>query len=217
MMWCGAVPVAVLMAAVVCGPPRTTFPPTQQGIRTVVDTTFYDTEGVTRAQWLASMRAGARRAGVRPPFVAYTAWEARWSYPSSQMWPTGCEPRAPVIDLTIRYTMPRLVPDSGVALEDMVEWRRHATALWRHEEGHALRAFRAAVEMRDSITHVRAPSCTSLQPMVASAMDAVVRKYRALQMSYDARTEHGARQGAILVLPGITRVPADTAYRDTFP
>jgi predicted secreted Zn-dependent protease len=198
-----------------CGRSSTTLP-SPPGVRAAVDTTYYETEGSTRRQWLASMHAAARAAGVRAPYLAHTAWQTRWSYAGSRLTTLGCEARLPSIDLTIHYTMPRLVSDSGVAPEDALEWRRHAMSLWRHEEGHALRALRAAAEMRDSLSRVRAPSCASLQPTIARAMDAVERKYRALQEAYDARTGHGARQGAVLALPGV-RLPVDTTYRDTVP
>ena len=190
--------------------------PSTPGVRAVVDTTFYETGGVTRRQWLASMRAAAARAGVRPPYLAHTAWQTRWSYGASRATTLGCEARLPVIEVTIRYTMPRLASDSGVSLEEMLEWRRHSASLWRHEEGHGLRALRAATEMRDSLSRLRAPDCEALRLVAARAMDAVMRKHRALQDAYDARTAHGARQGAALMLPGM-RPPVDTTYRDTMP
>jgi predicted secreted Zn-dependent protease len=186
-------------------------------VRAVVDTTFYDADGVTPRAWLVSMRAAALRAGVRPPYLANTSWQTRWSYATSRITARGCEPRQPVVEVTIRYTMPRLVSDSGVALEDMLEWRRHSISLWRHEEGHALRALRAATEMRDSLARFRTPTCAALQSSVARAMDAVVLKYRALQDAYDARTAHGSRQGALMIMSGAARLPVDTTYRDTLP
>jgi predicted secreted Zn-dependent protease len=183
----------------------------------VVDTTFYRTDGLTRRQWLASMRAGAQRAGVNVPFLAHTEWQTRWSYASSRNSGRGCAPISPMVEVTIRYTMPRLASDSGVALEDMLEWRRHSASLWRHEEGHAARALRAAAEMRDSLWALHTPGCAALQPAASRAIAAVMAKYRALQADYDARTGHGARQGAMLLLPGVARLPVDTTYRDTLP
>ena len=207
---------ACLLLVSACGPPVTSLP-SAPGVRAVVDTTFYEVEGVTRRQWLASMRPAAQRAGVPAPYLAHTEWQARWSYGTSRSTARGCEAQLPVIEVTIRYTMPRLGSDSGVAPDDVLEWRRHATSLWRHEEGHALRALRAATEMRDSLYRIRAPTCASLPSTVSRAMDAVVLKYRALQEAYDSRTIHGARQGAVLIPPGMTRLSVDTTYRDTIP
>jgi predicted secreted Zn-dependent protease len=205
-----------LALAAGCGPSPSALPSTP-GVRATVDTIYYGTEGVTRAQWMASMRIGARRAGVPAPFLAHTAWQTRWTYGSSQLTARGCEARQPSVDLTISYTMPRLASDSGVAREDLAEWRRHLTSLWRHEEGHGLRAFRAAREMRDTLAHVRAPSCGALPMLLARSMDALLQKYRALQEGYDARTGHGSRQGAMLIPSGNVRLAADTTFRDTLP
>jgi predicted secreted Zn-dependent protease len=207
---------AVLAVAVACGPSTASLP-SVAGVKATVDTSYYDAEGVTRRQWLASMRASAQRAGIRVPFLAHTSWQTRWSYATSRSTSMGCEARLPGVEVMIRYTMPRLVSDSGVAPEDVLEWRRHMTSLWRHEEGHAIRAMRAATEMRDSLAHFRAPSCGALQSAVSRTMDAIVQKYRGLQDAYDARSGHGARQGAILLLPGMARLTVDTTFRDTVP
>jgi len=197
--------------------PATPGLPSTPGVRTVVDTTYYDAEAFTRGQWLASMRVAAPRAGVRVPYLAHTTWQTRWAYGTPRTTALGCEPRIPVIEVTVHYTMPRLTSDSGVALEDMLEWRRHAASLWQHEEGHGLRALRAATEMRDSLARLRAPNCAALPGTVSRAMNAVMAKYQALQDAYDARTRHGARQGAVLILSQGLRLPLDTTYRDTTP
>ena len=105
--------------------------------------------------------------------------------------------------------------DSAVAKKDLREWRRYIVSLWRHEEGHAIRAMRESAEVRDSLT--RAPSCSLLGPSISRAQDAVRRKHRALQVRYDSLTRHGARQGALFILPGVTQVSVDTTYRDTMP
>ena len=73
-----------------CGPSATGLP-TAPGVRAVVETTFYEAEGLTRRQWLASMRAAAQRAGVHAPYLAHTAWQTRWSYGTSRTTARGCE------------------------------------------------------------------------------------------------------------------------------
>lgn len=206
-----------LAALTTAGGQPATLLPHDVGLRIVIDTVFYEAEGRERRQWVRSMRAGAQRAGLRAPYFAYTRSQATWSYASSRSGGAGCAARLPIVELSIRYTMPRLVADSAIAEEDVLEWRRYVTSLWRHEEGHALRAYREASEMRDSLVRLRAPSCAAMNATVARVMGAVERKHRALQQAYDTRTRHGARQGAVLLMPGVTRFPLDTSYRDTEP
>lgn len=47
-------------------------------------------------------------------------------------------------------------------------------------------------------------------------MDAVLFKYNTLQDRYDAQTAHGARQGAMLIVPGV-RLPLGTTCCDALP
>jgi Predicted secreted Zn-dependent protease len=122
------------------------------------------------------------------PYIGHTTWQSHWSYASSAVTALGCQAQSPSVELTIHYLMPRLASDSGVAPEDLLEWRRHAISLWRHEEGHALRAVRGAAEMRDSLSRLRADDCTALRSSIPGAMDAVLFKYKALRDRYDAQT-----------------------------
>ncbi len=191
--------------------------PTVVGVRSRVDTTYYEADGQNRREWLVSMRIAARSAGVPAPYLAYTSSQTRWSYASSRMTPRGCTPSLPLIELTIRYTMPRLVGDSSVTEEEWREWRRYLGSLWRHEEGHAVRAMREAAEVRDSLTRARTPSCGALGASVSRAQIAVRSKHRALQVRYDSLSRHGARQGALFILPGVSHATVDTMYRDTIP
>lgn len=191
--------------------------PTVVGVRSRVDTTYYEADGQNRREWLVSMRIAARSAGVPAPYLAYTSSQTRWSYASSRMTPRGCTPSLPLIELTIRYTMPRLVGDSSVTEEEWREWRRYLGSLWRHEEGHAVRAMREAAEVRDSLTRARTPSCGALGASVSRAQIAVRSKHRALQVRYDSLSRHGARQGALFILPGVSHATIDTTYRDTIP
>src|SRR5688572_16452387 len=117
--------------------------PPVPGVRAIVDTAYYEIDARERRQWMSAMRVGARRAGISPPFVAHTRTQARWRYTGSQSATGGCQARSPAVEVTIHYLMPRLVADT-VDEEDMMEWRRYLVSLWRHEEGHAVRALREA-------------------------------------------------------------------------
>lgn len=187
------------------------------GVRIAVDTTFYDAMGTTPREWLASARRNAATAGVRAPYLANTRWQARWVYPSSRVTLNGCEAQFPSVSLEIMFVMPRLAADSAVSTEDRVEWLRFLHSLWTHEEGHALRGVRAAAEMRDSLQHIHTESCVALSPRVGDAVRKVLAKYTILQALYDERTQHGARQGAVIIPVRGARLPVDTTYRDSVP
>ena len=76
---------------------------------------------------------------------------------------------------------------------------------------------RESAEVRDSLRRARTPSCGALGSSISRAQAAVRTKHRALQVRYDSLTRHGARQGALFILPGVTQLSVDTTYRDTIP
>ncbi|MEO8622152.1 MAG: DUF922 domain-containing protein [bacterium] len=199
-----------------CGaPPSTAASPA--GVRVAVDTTFYDASGTTPREWLVSARRSAAEAGVRVPFLATTGWSTRWTYASSRVTSIGCETRFPVVSLNIKFVMPRLVADSVVSTEDRLEWLRFMHSLWSHEQGHALRGVRAAAEIHDSLERLHTAACTQLSPALSEAVRKVLEKYTTLQAAYDTRTQHGARQGAMIIPVRGARLAVDTTFRDTVP
>ena len=151
------------------------------------------------------------------PYLANTGWSTRWTYRSSRMTSIGCEVQFPTISLDIRFVMPRLVSDSAVSTEDRFEWLRFMHSLWAHEQGHATRGIRAVAEIRDSLQRIHTESCASLSPTAAEAARKVQAKYTALQAAYDERSQHGARQGAIIIPVRGARLAVDTTFRDTVP
>jgi predicted secreted Zn-dependent protease len=187
-----------------------------QELRVVMDTTYYRVVGSTRWEWRESKRVAARRAGVTPPFTAQAQWNTRWWDGVPTVVPDGCVARGPGVELTVHYTMPHFVPGPETAPEEMREGRRYIAALWEHEEGHAARGYRAAVEARDSLLSVIAPTCAELHGRLAWAVWAVKRKYAALDSAYDVRTDHGTLQGVTL-LSERERRSLGAPYRDTLP
>jgi predicted secreted Zn-dependent protease len=207
------VPLVSAALALACGPPSTV--PSAGWARVAVDTIFYDVVGRTPQDWLVSMAANARPAGVPRPFQALTEWSTQYRYPSSRMSPRGCMAVSPSVELRLRIRMPRLRADSGADSLALAEWARFDRALHRHEEGHAARAARAAAELADSITSIRAPTCVLLAARLADANRDLRDRYLRLQAAYDERTRHGARQGVTLRVRPDT--PVDSSYADTFP
>ena len=205
---------AIAALALACGQPSTV--PSLPGVRVAIDTTYYDAAGTTPREWLLSARRGAASAGVRVPFLAHTGWSTRWTYTTHGS-TYGCEARYPVVVLAISFIMPRLVVDSVVSTEDRVEWLRFMHLLWTHEEGHAQRGVRAAAKLRDSLQRTQTATCALLATSVNAATRKVLAKYASLQTSYDERTLHGARQGAMIIPDRGARLAVDTTFRDTVP
>lgn len=191
--------------------------PLPPGIRTRVDTTYYDVDGREPRAWLASMSAAARAAGVTGRYHAQTTWNTRWRYASSRRVGSTCEVVEPTVEAEIRFVMPRLRSDSALTPEASAEWRRYLTSLWRHEEGHARRGLLAAVEQERMLRRTVSTSCDLLTTNVRLLSDQILARYRAENAQYDEVTSHGARQGALLIVDPKRPLPMDTTYRDVLP
>jgi predicted secreted Zn-dependent protease len=185
-----------------------------QVVRVVIDTTYYRFEGRAPSGWRQSEEVAALAAGLKPPVTAKTNLEAVWVPGPLLVTTTGCAAGAPDVEIRIRYTMPQLVPASGTSEDALREWRRYLESVWRHEDGHATRAIRAGVEIRDSLNWLRTPTCGQLRGRLQSAVNAVWAKYSALHAAYDGRTRDGYARG--IWLPH-TKFLIDTTFRDTVP
>ncbi|MDQ2664829.1 MAG: DUF922 domain-containing Zn-dependent protease [Gemmatimonadota bacterium] len=182
----------------------------------MIDTVYYQVSGSTPWEWMAAAPAAAAAAGIPASFQALTISAPRSTYVlrNSEF---GCEARNAAVVLGISFVMPRLASDNGVSAENMTEWRRRMQSLWTHEGGHATRAMRAAAELRDSLRVLHDPECGLLRSRLFVAQQRVTEKYRLLQADYDARTQHGLRQGAMIIPFRGVRLAVDTTFRDTVP
>ena len=177
---------AALCLAAACVPVRATVV-FAQDVRVSIDTTYYGVSGRTRRQWKESMYLAAAHVGLRPRVIASTRSRTRWTPGALNLTPSGCVAQSPMVDVAIRYTMPLLVPDSGASQEDLQVWRQYVTAVWRHEEEHGAHAYRAAVEMRDWLMGLRAPTCEELRTRLAQSVQATRHRYSLLDDEFDAR------------------------------
>lgn len=97
------------------------------------------------------------------------------------------------LDVTIRY--PHWVDLDRASRQMRTSWERRMTVLEVHENGHALLAFSAALDLYNELAVLgRDLDCDSfnhdLEARTDAAMDALRRRHR----EYDRITEHGTRQ-----------------------
>jgi predicted secreted Zn-dependent protease len=92
-------------------------------------------------------------------------------------------------------TLPRWTPPSDAPAALVAQWKQFLAALETHEIGHKDISGRAA---RDVLTAIRRldAMCSSFNVEATRVTDGIVARLRVEQASYDARTRHGATQGA---------------------
>src|ERR1043165_5733333 len=163
---------------------------------TILRTTNYYT--VTGAP-LAGIRHSLRES--RPwrsqsTMEGLTVWQLEWRFvvtPSDE----GCRCSSFSTAITITMTLPRWIARTHVSPEVKRAWERYISELGRHEDGHAQFALAAAAEQRKRIQKLGAErSCDILKNRIDDLARQVLKDYRTKEQAYDARTDHGAKQGA---------------------
>jgi predicted secreted Zn-dependent protease len=158
----------------------------------------YDVRGMN----IPELRAGLRQSGIRMQdgntYDALTSWAVRWEYDyeSSSAGCTVDDFRAHV-DVTIRY--PRWVSDNEAPAPTAEAWDSYLNSLIRHEQGHRDIAVAAADAMTRSISKLPpAATCADLDRAVEDLGRSFMKRLCLEQQAYDADTDHGVVQGAVL-------------------
>jgi len=152
---------------------------------------YYEVTGNTMGELFTSMRRQAppEGYGVTRWFIS---WTTRWE-------PVGgvCRITQARVNLRTEVRLPRWEPGPDASPELVTQWRTFMEHLRSHENGHLEIAVAAAREVERALRRVQTPSCISVQGAGNQAAERVVSEYRARQRAYDARTRHGATQGAV--------------------
>lgn len=126
-----------------------------------------------------------------------TRWQIEWSFDVA-----GQEGTCKVIDVRVvlraTVTLPHWTPRAGTSPEVVEAWTRYLDALRRHEAVHHRHGAKAADEIRALAATVPPGDCGAVERTFNIKAMRVMDKYRTLSRSYDDRTRHGARQGAVL-------------------
>ena len=181
-----AQPAPALKAA----PPRET----AKQIPNIIRTDYYEVRGATAPALLASMRANQ-------PFAkhASTEWHVDWNY-DWLLKPDECILRSFSVRVRVRFTLPQWI-DSQLADEALQgEWKRYSDALRVHESGHAGFGIAAGKEMVRLVNsrEWRAADRKELKARIDEECDKTLREFRAREVAYDEKTDHGRTQGARL-------------------
>jgi predicted secreted Zn-dependent protease len=181
-----AQPAPALKAA----PPRET----ARQIPNIVRTDYYEVHGTSAAALLASMRANHPSTNH-----ASTEWRIDWNC-EYLLKPDECILRSFSTRVRVRYTFPRWVNSQRADEALQGEWKRYLGALGLHESGHAGFGIAAAKEMVRLVNSKewRAPDRMELKARIDEACDKTLQEFRAREIAYDEKTDHGRTQGARL-------------------
>lgn len=165
-------------------------------------TNYYSITGHTLPELRQSIRQ-ARPWKDRLDMDGYTEWRVSWHF---SVTPTadGCQCSSFITQGTVVITLPRWIVPTNAPATTVGIWTNYFAALRSHEVGHGQMAVAAAAELnRRAREQSSGADCESLRRALKQLGETVLAEYRQRDKDYDARTRHGATQGAIL--PGRER------------
>jgi len=171
-------------------PPRET----ARQLPNIIRTDCYEVHGTNAEALLASMNPH------QPSSThASTEWRIDWNYECQQK-SDECILRSFTTRVRVRYTLPQWVDSQRADKALQEEWKRYLGALGLHESGHAGFGIAAAKEMVRLVNsrEWRAPDQKELKARIDEECDKTLREFRAREVAYDEKTDHGRTQGARL-------------------
>lgn len=159
----------------------------------------YAVTGATEAEVRADINA--KRSGN---YDAKVRWYFRWNY-TYRNTASGCSMARVTVTLDLAMIEPALrSPDAGLqkSFDDYI------ARLRVHEEGHAAIARATAQRIDAALQPLTAPTCNALGQRANEMGHALVAESNAEQAAYDARTDHGATQGARWPRATVSTAPA---------
>jgi len=158
---------------------------------------YYDVSGANAREVRESLNRNGPVSKINGKrFDAYTAWYISWKYQYRQ--PTGgCAIASVSTEVKVIIDFPRLKADATTpeALKSL--FARYLENLMRHEKGHAQNAIDFARKIETGIRALPTKSsCNALQDVANALGGALIKEANQADIDYDARTRHGATQGA---------------------
>jgi len=151
---------------------------------------------------IPELRAGLSRNGVRMNngdiYDALTSWNVKWEYDYDRSL-DGCsvDDFRTVVDVTIRY--PRWVSNDNAPAPLADAWDAYLRNLIQHEQVHRDIAVAAADRLIRAATALPlATTCADLDRAVNALGRSFMKQLTLDQQAYDAETNHGVMQGAVL-------------------
>lgn len=169
----------------------------QPGLTVSTRAVYYRITGRTAADLRAQMnRRGPLDYSSGERYDAYANWTFSWRYHDRVR--TGkCRITSAEVLVELKYTYPRWLRPRNASTTLVGSWNRYLKALRTHERGHGTIA---AGVGRTLLARIRAlaprRSCRKLEAAADLLGAGAIEWANRVEASYDARTNHGATQGA---------------------
>jgi predicted secreted Zn-dependent protease len=172
-------------------------PHPQPGFTVSTRAVYYRITGRTAAELRAQMnRRGPLDYFTGKRYDAFVNWSFSWWY-HDRVRAGECRITSAEVLVELKYTDPRWLRPRNVSTALAGSWNRYLKALHIHEQGHGAIAVGVGRKLHAGIRAL-APrrSCQKLEAAADVLGAGTLERANKLEAAYDARTDHGATQGA---------------------
>ncbi|QQS19732.1 DUF922 domain-containing protein [Candidatus Saccharibacteria bacterium] len=158
--------------------------------------TYYTVYGSS----VSSLRKAVTNCPLRKAAGAYhaaTAYQLNWAY-TPTVTNGFCSITDVKVGLHVNQLMPAFSPGNAISPEVASAWDSYAHALKTHEDGHAAIDTNYATRLTVALQNLGSIDCNAMTSQVQTVIDSYVAMLDTANELYDAQTNHGATQGAIL-------------------
>lgn len=197
-----AVPTAHVVAVPNCTPDTSYSIPAQLNVaasptgltQSIDPPAYYRVYGNSSAQ----VHAQLQQCAPGDEFSGVTGYSLAWQYDTTDNGSDTCTISNVKVGLHINMALPQWQPSSGAAAGLATEWQKFITGLTTHENGHVAIDQQYGTQLLNDLQAYPATDCGSVAAGIQAKASADITSLNAANDAYDARTNHGATQGAIL-------------------
>lgn len=161
---------------------------------------FYDIEGASIDELKLKMRLSGTKWNDGKVYAALTTWDIRYNYEITGE-AGNYSIKSVVTDISLVYRLPNRIPIPAADSELLaIQWETFMKHLKEHEYGHKDISVKAAAEINQILASMGSfKSREELDKEAKRLAKATFRKLKKLHIDYDDDTNHGIKQGAILI------------------
>jgi predicted secreted Zn-dependent protease len=154
----------------------------------------YQVQGTDTEQ----IRAQLARCSPISAFSADTSYSIDTHYSYYVNTDGQCSISDATVGLHISQTLPQWQASTATSPKTSQQWNTYLAHLTTHENGHAALDVQYARQLAATLQSFSAPNCNHAGQRITSLVTAKINQLNIANNRYDAQTNHGATQGAIL-------------------
>lgn len=170
---------------------RDAAPGTSGALDLQVALTHYRVEGRTYDALARSLNANGPNG-----FHGLASWRISFELTTTPQ-ADQCRVASVVTRVSGKILMPQWVDEASAPRALQRRWTAYYAALKRHEDGHIQHGRELALLVKEKLMGIGAVACDTLQAQANSEFQRLYGHLKTRDQQYDARTDHGATQGAL--------------------